>query len=257
MTPLPVLQPPPLVAVRDLSVDLGGHPVLRRVTADVERGRVTAVIGLNGSGKTTLLRAVVGEYAYRGRVTFHCGHDHSRPRPEHVGYVPQKLTLDARLPLTVLDLFALALSSRPLFLGVSRRVRARAAALLDRVGMPGSERRPVDGLSGGQLQRVLLALALEPSPELLLLDEPAAGIDFKDQRGFYELIGRLNRETGLTVLLVSHDLSMVRSHADHVLCLKSGVIACQGPPAEMLTRENLARTFGAETEPVPHFTPTV
>lgn len=239
-------KPPPLVALRDVSVELGGNLVLRRVTADVERGKVTALIGLNGSGKTTLLRAVVGEHAYRGRVAFHCGHDHSRPRPEHVGYVPQRLTLDARLPLTVLDLFALNLSSRPLFFGVSRRVRDRASALLARVGMPGIERTPVDGLSGGQLQRVLLALALEPSPELLLLDEPAAGIDFKDQQRFYDLISRLNRETGLTVLMVSHDLNMVRAHADHVLCLKNGAIECQGPPAEMLTRENLSRTFGAE-----------
>lgn len=245
---LPTLAPPspPLVAIRELSVDLGGCRVLDRVTADIARGKVTALIGLNGSGKTTLLRTVVGEYPHRGQIKFFCGHDHSRPAPENVGYVPQRLTLDARLPLTVRDIFGLALSRRPLFFGVPKRVSKRAGELLAWVGMPGILDNPVDGLSGGQLQRVLLALALEPSPELLLLDEPASGIDFKDQKKFYELITSINKETGLTVLLVSHDLSMVNAHSDHVLCLKDGVIRCQGPPEEILTPMNLSVTFGAE-----------
>jgi zinc transport system ATP-binding protein len=249
--PLTVVAPP-LVALRNVSVVLGGFPILTGVTAEVARGKVTGLIGLNGSGKTTLLRAVVGEYPYRGEIKFRCGHDHSRPNPEHVGYVPQRLILDARLPLTVRDLFGLALSRRPLFLGIPRWVSKRAAELLDKVGMPDILDNPVDGLSGGQLQRVLLALALEPSPELLLLDEPAAGIDFKDQKKFYDLISQFNRETGLTVVLVSHDLNMVNAYADHVLCLKNGAIQCQGPPEEILTPLNLALTFGAEMNLLPH-----
>ena len=246
--PLQVLAPPapPLVAIRDLSVELGGRLILNRVTADIARGRITGLIGLNGSGKTTLLRAVVGEYSHRGQIRFFCGHDHSHPEPEHVGYVPQRLTLDARLPLTVRDIFGLALSRRPIVFGIPRWVSKRAAELLDWVGMPGILDHPVEGLSGGQLQRVLLALALEPSPELLLLDEPAAGIDFKDQKMFYELICTINRETGLTVLLVSHDLSMVNAHADWILCLKDGIIQCQGAPEEILTPMNLSVTFGAD-----------
>jgi zinc transport system ATP-binding protein len=107
-------------------------------------------------------------------------------------------------------------------------------------------------LSGGQLQRVLLALALEPSPELLLLDEPASGIDFKDQKKFYDLISRFNREMGLTVILVSHDLSMVNTYADNILCLKDGTIKCQGPPAEILTPMNMSLVFGAEMHMLPH-----
>jgi zinc transport system ATP-binding protein len=236
---------PPLVALRDVRVSRGGREILRGVTADIARGKVTGLVGLNGSGKTTLLRAVVGEYPYRGRIEFRCGHDHSRPRPEHVGYVPQRLVIDARLPLTVRDLFALALSRRPLFLGVPRWVSLRAAELLKRVGLPGELDQPVEGLSGGELQRLLLALALEPSPELLLLDEPASGIDFKDQKNFYDLISRLNHESGLTVLMVSHDLGMLRAHSDHVLCLKNGTVLCQGPPDEVLAPANLARTFGS------------
>jgi zinc transport system ATP-binding protein len=240
---LPVVTPP-LVAMQDLWVELGGRPILRGISAEIARGRITAVIGLNGSGKTTLLRTLVGEYPYRGRIIFRCGHDHSRPNPEHVGYVPQRLIVDARMPLTVRDLFALALSSRPLFLGVSRRVTQRAEELLDKVGLQEILDRPVDGLSGGQLQRVLLALALEPSPELLLLDEPAGGIDFKDQQKFYELIARFNQESGITVVLVSHDLNMIRSFADHVICLHQGTVIAQGLPQELITPDHLARLFG-------------
>jgi zinc transport system ATP-binding protein len=248
---LPVASPP-LVAIRDLRVELGGHLILNGVNAEIARGQITGLIGLNGSGKTTLLRAIVGEYPFRGEIRFRCGHDHSRPNPEHVGYVPQRLTLDGRHPLTVRDLFALALSRRPIFLGIPKWVSERATVLLNQVGMAEILDNPMDGLSGGQLQRVLLALALEPSPELLLLDEPAAGIDFKDQKKFYDLITHFNRARGLTVILVSHDLNMIHAHTDHVLCLKDGTIKCQGTPNEVLTPMNLSLTFGAEMHLLPH-----
>src|SRR5438128_2004992 len=110
-----------LVKIRDLCVRLGGNSILRGVTTDLVRERITALIGLNGSGKTTLLRAILKEVPYTGSIEFRCGHDHSKPRPEYVGYVPQRLRIDANLPLTVRDLLALALQRRPLFLGVSRR----------------------------------------------------------------------------------------------------------------------------------------
>lgn len=234
-----------LVEVRGLRVELGGTPILRGIDADVARGRITALIGLNGSGKTTLLRAILKEVPYAGRIRFHCGHDHSHPVPEHVGYVPQKLTVDARLPLTVRDLLALALQRRPLFLGIGAPTRTRMERLLERVWTPlAILDRPVEKLSGGELQRVLLALALEPQPELLLLDEPAAGVDFQHQEKFHDLLARLNEQTGVTILLVSHELSVVSKHAHHVLCLKDGRIQCQGPPSAVLTGEMLAETFG-------------
>lgn len=250
--PLPVLEKP-LVALSNVSVELGGRAILSGVTAQIARGRITALIGLNGSGKTTLLRALVNEYPHRGEIKFFCGHDHTEPYPEAIGYVPQRLTLDARLPLTVRDFLALTLSRRPLFLGISKRVRARAAAMLDRVGVPECIDTPLDGLSGGQLQRVLLALALEPQPELLLLDEPATGIDFKDQRRFYELIADINRTLGITVILVSHDLNMIHAHAHEVLCLRGGSIQCQGPPRDILTPINMSLVFGADVPAFPHW----
>jgi zinc transport system ATP-binding protein len=233
-----------LVTIRGLCVDLGGKPVLRGVDADLVRRRITALIGLNGAGKSTLLRALVKEVPYRGKVQFHCGHDHSRPTPEHVGYVPQRLKIEANLPLTVYDLFALTLQRRPLFLGARRDVRERMAGLLARVGAAHLRDRPVERISGGELQRVLLALALDPEPELLLLDEPAAGIDFSEQQNFYDLLGELNAKTGVTILLVSHDTGVVGRLAHHVLCLQDGRIACQGPPQQVITDQVLAQVFG-------------
>jgi zinc transport system ATP-binding protein len=245
----------PLVEIRDLSVTIGGKPILSGVNAELAHGRITALIGLNGSGKTTLLRALLKEVPYSGRIIFHCGHDHRRPSPEHVGYVPQKLRIDANLPLTVRDLLALALQRRPLFLGISRRVEKAIVDILQRVSVREPLQmldKPVDRISGGELQRVLMGLALYPHPELLLLDEPAAGVDFQDQEKFYELIARLNAEMGVTILLVSHDLSVVSRHAHHVLCLKDGRIQCQGSPKEMLSGEMLAQTFGTQTSVYAH-----
>src|SRR5215217_2179442 len=132
-----------LATIRNLRVTLGGRPILTGIDADIVRGQITALIGLNGSGKTTLLRALIRECPYQGQVRFFCGHDHTRHRPEHIGYVPQRLTIDARLPLTVREFFALALQRRPLFFGVAPWVSRKAAELLARVGADHLQNRPV------------------------------------------------------------------------------------------------------------------
>jgi zinc transport system ATP-binding protein len=238
----------PLVSLQGVSVTLDGTSVLKNVDAEIALGKITALVGLNGSGKTTLLRAILREIPSEGRIRFHCGHDHRLPQPQHVGYVPQRLRLEASFPLTVRDLLAAALSKRPLFLGVSRALETRLGQMLDRVGAPHILLdRPMDKISGGEQQRVLLALALEPNPELLLLDEPAAGIDFNDQVGFYDLIQRINTDKAVTILLASHDTSMVAKQAHNVLCLKDGRIACQGPPESTLTPETLIQIFGPQS----------
>lgn len=236
-----------LITIRDVHVELGGNSILRGVSAQIERGRITALIGLNGSGKTTLLRTILKETPFRGEIRFHCGHDHSKPAPQHIGYVPQKLYIDAKLPLTVRDLLALALQRRPLFFGISRKTATQIDAIMDRVKASHAILdNPIDKISGGELQRVLLGLAIYPEPELLLLDEPAAGIDFRALEAFYHTIERLNRESGVTILLVSHDLSVVSQHSHHVLCLKDGRIECEGSPKEVLSGEMLGKIFGAE-----------
>lgn len=233
-----------LLQIENLSVRRGSRLVLDRVSAELPRGQTTALVGLNGSGKSTLLRTILGEFAYQGKLSFRCGHDHSRPRPDHVGYVPQKLTVDPRLPLTVRDLAGLALNRSALFFGTGKRA-ANFRHTLARFQVGDLLDRPVEGLSGGQLQRVLLALALEPSPELLLLDEPAAGIDFRSQADFYKLIGEINAATGVTVLLVSHDLALVRGFAQQAVCLRDGVVAARGPASEVLSDAAIGETYGA------------
>ena len=198
----------------------------------------------NGSGKTTLPR--LKEIAYQGQIAFHCGHDHTRPNPRHVGYVPQKLRIEANIPLTVRDLLGISLQKRAIFLGFRFGLAKQMEAMLHEVGADiALLDRLVEKISGGELQRVLLALAMSPQPELLLLDEPSAGIDVKGQEQFYDLIGRLNRERGTTILLVSHELSMVSQHTQHVLCMKDGHIHCQGTPHE-ITPTVLQDVFGMQ-----------
>ncbi len=243
----------PLVTVDDLHVTLGGRPILRGLSCTLERGQITALLGLNGSGKTTLLRALLREVPYTGHIRFHCGHDHSRPSPEHIGYVPQKLHIDTNLPLTVRDLFGLALMRRPIFFGIPKALNQQMKDMLAQARAPAALLdRPMDRISGGERQKVLLALALQPNPELLLLDEPAAGVDFQDQEKFYDLIARLNHERGVTVLLVSHDVSVVSRHAHHVLCLRDGQVRCQGHPADVTRPEMLEQVFGADRTLYPH-----
>src|SRR5215218_9114617 len=123
-----------LVSIKDLHVRLGDREILCGLTAELTRGKITALVGLNGSGKSTLLRTLVREVPYqRGTVRFHCGHDHTRPNPRHVGYVPQKLRVEAQLPLTVYDLLGIALQRWPLFLGVRPALRRRMTEMLARV----------------------------------------------------------------------------------------------------------------------------
>jgi zinc transport system ATP-binding protein len=228
-------------------VRLGGKEILHGLNADLVRGQITALIGLNGSGKTTLLRALLKEVPYSGRIEFHCGHDHRGPFPDHMGYVPQKLRIDTNLPMTVCDLFGLALQRRPLFFGISAALRRQ---MEDMLAVVGARKElldsPMDKISGGEQQRVLLALAMHPKPELLLLDEPAAGIDFQDQESFYDLIAELNRGGQVTILLVSHDVSVVSKHAHQVLCLKDGIIQCQGPPVNVINDKMLEQIFGKD-----------
>lgn len=235
----------PLVTLDHLVVSLGGRPILRGVSAVLRRESITAVIGLNGAGKTTLLRALLGEVPYLGSIRFDCKHG-NKQQPGHIGYVPQRLRMEGNLPLTVLDLFGLSLTRAPWFAVYKPSLTRQVEELLAGVGVAHLLHKQIRVLSGGELQRVLLALALEPTPELLLLDEPAAGIDFQMQEEFYSLIGRLPRERSVTVLMVSHDLNMVHQVAQHVWCLKDGRIECEGCPRELLQGEVLARTFGSQ-----------
>ncbi|HVU38762.1 MAG TPA: metal ABC transporter ATP-binding protein [Opitutales bacterium] len=222
-----------LTHVHHLSVTLGGHPVLQDLTFDLRCGEITALVGPNGAGKTTLLRALLGEVPYTGHCHFHGGPGHPARRRLVIGYVPQRLAFDRAAPLTVADLFALACGARPAFFGLAAPARAAASAALEEVDAAHLLNRRLGGLSGGELQRVLLALSLSPSPDLLLLDEPQQGLDAAGLGRFHELVARLRGRFDMAVVLVSHDLVSVARVADRVFFLNGRLLAA-GPPAEVL-----------------------
>ena len=202
----------PLVKVESVSVTLGGTSVLSEVSLDLAPGRITTLIGPNGAGKSTLARLVLGLVTPdRGTVV--------RRRGLRVGYMPQHLNIDDSLPLTV---------DRFLWLGAS-------GAALERAGVAHLRRRAVQKLSGGEMQRVLLARALLRKPDLLVLDEPAQGVDVAGQNALYGLLKDVRDELGCAILLISHDLHLVMAATDEVICLQRHV-CCSGSP-ETVSRD--------------------
>ena len=223
----------PLLKLDHVSVSANGRKLVDDVTLELERGKLVALIGPNGAGKTTLLRAILGLVKYDGEITINAP----------VGYVPQRLQYDRTLPMTVLEFMALTLQKRPVAFGIPARVKRRVLELLDTVGAARLARSSLGGLSGGELQRVMFASALQESPKLLLLDEPAAGVDIEGEATFHELILNQVREHGATVVLVSHDLSVVSDITDQVVCLNK-TLRCVGSAHDLLTAETIAEVFG-------------
>ncbi len=236
-----------VLSLEDVSVDAGGRKLVENVSFKLNAGELVALIGPNGAGKTTLLRAILGEIRYHGQIYVH----------GKIGYVPQRLSFDRSIPMTVLEFLALSVQRRPLALGVAARVKQSVGAMLERVGGASLVSKPLGGLSGGELQRVLLAAALSNEPSLLLLDEPAAGVDIEGEAAFIDLIQREVRGRNCAAILVSHDLSVVADITDRVLCINR-VLMCEGKADDLLTAETIARVFGGHKavydhhRPVPH-----
>jgi len=230
----------PAVAFDDVSVRIDGLTILENICAEVPRGSATAIIGPNGAGKTTLLLALLGQIAYQGhiRVT-----PVQRGKPVRLGYVPQKLDFDRGMPLTVMEMMVMGHQRRPLWLGCASKAARAAKDALAAVEAEHLARRPAGALSGGELQRVLLALAIRQEPEILILDEPAAGVDIGGEHLLCELFDRLRIERGFTQIIVTHDLSLVTAHATDVICLNRRVTGT-GPVRTTLNTDVLAATFG-------------
>ena len=232
---------PALVRLDDVALGYGGRPVLEGVSFAVERGDFAALLGPNGAGKTTLFRGMLGLIpVLRGRIEY--GFDRRTTPP---GYVPQKESLDPIFPLTAYDVVLMGAAARvgPL-LPVGRARRRLAAECLARVGLPQLGAEPFWALSGGQKQRVLIARALAVEPELLLLDEPTAGVDPSAEAAIIDVIARLNREQRLTVVIVSHHLRLVRQVVRSVIWVEGGRVT-KGTTAELLSPERLVDVFGA------------
>ena len=232
-----MVEPVPAVVFDNVSVTLGGVPILQAVSASVPAGSATAIIGPNGAGKTTLLLAMLGQVEYSGRIVLNAESGSSR-----IGYVPQRLDFDRGMPITALDVMLLE-QRRPLWLGSNRARRDEALAGLAAVGAEGLANRRLGALSGGELQRVLLALAIRQNPTVLILDEPSAGVDIAGGNLLCELLESLRIQRGFTQIMVTHDLSLVTAHSTHVICLNRRVTG-QGPTQQTLRPEVLADTFG-------------
>jgi zinc transport system ATP-binding protein len=219
----------PILSVKNVGVVLDGKPIVEAISFELERGDNLAIIGPNGSGKTVLVRALVGIAPHSGDIVWAPG--------VKVGYVPQKIDADRHLPLSIGDL--LRAKARVVNLPLDS-VRSVA----DVIGLsPEILEKPVGRLSGGQFQKALIAFALLGDPNVLLLDEPTASLDQLTEERVYELIRRLQKRFGLTLIIVSHDLSMVYRDATQVLCLNRQGL-CFGPPSEVLTPEALRALYG-------------
>lgn len=225
--------------LRNVNVTLDGRAILCDVSVEPALGKLNAIIGPNGAGKTTLLRAILGLVPYTGVIEF--GRT-GTGRPVRIGYVPQRLDFDRAMPLSVLDFLCSGLQRRPLWLGYFARARGIAREALARVGGSGWESKPLGRLSGGEMQRILLAMALSTKPDVLLLDEPVAGVDVAGEGMFCDLLGSLQQEGHYTMLMVNHDLSIVTRHADYIICLNQ-TVHCQGNTVETLTAENLRSLY--------------
>ena len=231
------------IEVDKLTVSFGAQTPLKDVSLHIHCGELTALIGTNGAGKTTLLRALLGQIEYKGTVR-HLTSD-GRPAADlRTGYVPQQLEFDRSTPATVMDFMAGALSRRAVFLGVTKKTREKVMAALARTHCEMLADRALGALSGGELQRVLLALALTPQPDLLILDEPVSGVDSNGLEAFYQTVDELKRKNHMAILLVSHDLDVVERYADNVV-LMQGTVVKQGAPAVVFDSPEFEQVFYA------------
>jgi len=223
-----------ILKVKNLKVELGGEKIIENLSFEVKEGEVLTILGPNGAGKTVLLKTLLHLLPYRGEVKWKKG--------IKIGYVPQRLPLIKEIPLDVGEFFKLK--------GVSQK---EAREILNSMGIRKEIlKKRIGDLSSGQFQRILVGWGLANSPQVLLFDEPLAGVDISGQESIYDLLEKLRKERSITILLVSHDLSVVYQFASNVLCLNKKVL-CQGSPREVLTPEMLSQLYGGQIKFYQHF----
>ena len=226
--------------VENLSVRIGAQPILQNVNLHVHCGEMVALIGPNGAGKSTFLKAVLGQQEYEGIIAF--SEPGQRSKKPRIGYVPQSPAFDPSDPISVADLFACCMSRRPAFLGLGKDMEQLVLECLERVHGQDLIRKRVGTLSGGELQRVLLALALEPMPNILILDEPLSGVDVEGMTTLMDMLDEIRKEYDLSILMITHDFSMLERYADQAVLIDHG-IRIQGTPSQVLNSEEFHQAF--------------
>ena len=226
--------------VQNLSVKIGNNLILSDINMHVHCSELVALIGPNGAGKSTLLKAILGQQEYSGIISFAA--PGQRARKPKIGYVPQSPTFHPGDPISVADLFACCMTRRPAFLGLSKAMRQNVLASLERVHGEDLIDKRVGTLSGGELQRVLLALALEPLPNILILDEPLSGVDVEGMSLLMDMLDEIRQTYDLSILMITHDFSMLGKYADQVILIDRTVLA-QGTPADVLAGDDFQRIF--------------
>jgi len=224
-----------------VSVRIGADSILKDVSLHVHCGEMVALIGPNGAGKSTILKAILGQQEYDGVITFSAPGMRHRKMPR-IGYVPQSPAFDPGDPVTVADLFACCQSKRPAFLGLGRDHREKVLECLDRVHGRDLIDKRVGTLSGGELQRVLLALALEPLPNILILDEPLSGVDVEGMETLMDMLDEIRKTYDLSILMTTHDFGMLPRYADQVILVDHAVL-CQGTPEDVLDSDEFRQVF--------------
>lgn len=233
------------IKIKNLGVTIGEQVILSDVNLHIHCGTLTAIIGKNGAGKSTLIRAILGDISHEGEIEFK-DRENGKMQKLRIGYVPQNLNIEKSTPVSVYDMIASYQSNYPVFLHKSKKVYAQIKESLKMFEADYLIDKQVCNLSGGELQRVLLSMAVMDEPNLLLLDEPVSGIDQNGMELFYKNINYLKENFDLAVILISHDLDYVKKYADNVVLLDTEVLA-QGSAKEVYASDAFHNVF-AETE---------
>lgn len=240
-----ILQPPcglHCIKMNDIGVRIGREMIIEHINLHIHCGKLTVIIGRNGAGKSTLIKAILGEIRHTGSIEFRDMRDKSI-QDLRVGYVPQHLNFEKNTPTSVYDMFASYISNVPVFLRKTKALKERISQSLEMFQAQELIDKQLGDLSGGELQRVLLSIACDPVPNLLLLDEPVSGIDRNGMELFYEHINSLKKKCDLAMILVSHDLDYVEKYADNVILLDRTVLK-EGSPAQVFASEQFHEVFG-------------
>ena len=228
--------------IENFGVTIGSTKILEDINIHIHCGELTAIIGPNGAGKSTLLKAILGDVKHTGQLRYL---DAKGDRTGHplIGYVPQQMSFDTNTPTSVLDLFNACNTKAPAWLVRTKKSKNKVIESLSIANAEHLVNKRLGALSGGELQRVLLALSLDPVPDLLLLDEPVSGIDQKGLEMFYGTVSGLRKKYDLSIILVSHDLALVEQYADRVILI-NGTVVLNGTPQEVFNHEKTSEIFG-------------